>query len=73
MIVVVRKEVIKGLDSWIGYPIPDNKWMSHVQYVPKKGGMIVVMNQKNELIPTQTVIGWRTCTNFRLLMTPQGI
>ena len=29
--------------------------------VPKKGGMTVVANDKNELIPTRTVTGWRMC------------
>nr|GEW89104.1 zf-CCHC domain-containing protein/DUF4219 domain-containing protein/UBN2 domain-containing protein [Tanacetum cinerariifolium] len=34
-------------------------WVSHVQVVPKKGGMTVVKNEKDELIPQQTVTGWR--------------
>ena len=29
-----------------------------MQVVPKKGGMNVVKNDKNELIATRTVIGW---------------
>ncbi|KAH0759853.1 hypothetical protein KY290_023346 [Solanum tuberosum] len=56
---VVRKEVIKWLDAGIVYPISDSKWVSPVQCVPKKGGMIVVRNEKNELIPARTVTGWR--------------
>jgi len=54
---VVRKEVIKWLDIGIVYPISDSKWVSRVQYVPKKGEMTVVTNEKNELIPTRTVTG----------------
>ena len=50
---VVRKEVIKWLDAGIVYPISDSKWVSPVQCVPKKGGMTVVRNEKNELIPTR--------------------
>ena len=38
-----------------------------VQCVSKKGGMIVVRNVKNELIPTRTVIGWRICINYQRL------
>ncbi|GKD98208.1 hypothetical protein Tco_1382105, partial [Tanacetum coccineum] len=31
----------------------------HIHVVPKKGGMIVVLNDNNELIPSCTVTGWR--------------
>ena len=54
---VVRKEVIKLHDAGIIYPISDSTWVSPVQVVPKKGGMTVVVNDKNELIPTRTVMG----------------
>jgi len=29
----------------------------------------VVANEKNELIPTRTIIGWRMCINYRRLNT----
>jgi hypothetical protein len=35
--------------------------------VPKKGGMTVVENSKNELIPQWTVTGWRMCIDYRKL------
>lgn len=35
--------------------------------VPKKGGMTVVMNKKNKLVPTRTVTGWRMCIDYRKL------
>ena len=54
---VVRKEVLKLLEAGIIYPISDSKWVSPVQVVPKKGGMNVIHNEKNELIPTRTVTG----------------
>ena len=54
---VVKAEVIKLLDAGIIYPIFDSSWVSPVQVVPKKGGMTVVTNEKNELIPTRTVTG----------------
>jgi len=38
-----------------------------VQVVPKKGGMTVIKNEKNELIPTRTVIEWRMCIDYKKL------
>ena len=64
---VVRKEVIKWLEAGIIYPISDSQWVSPVQVVPKKGGMTVVPNEKNELIPQRTVTGWRVCIDYRKL------
>ena len=37
--------------------------------VSKKGGFIVIRNEKNELIRTRTVIGWRVCIDYRKLNT----
>jgi len=48
---VIKKEVLKLLHAEIIYPIPNSEWVSPVQVVSKKGGMIVVKNEKNELIP----------------------
>ena len=56
---VMKKEVLKLLHTGIIYLIPHNDWVSPIQVVPKKGGMMVVENNKNELIPQQTVTGWR--------------
>nr|GEW33244.1 reverse transcriptase domain-containing protein [Tanacetum cinerariifolium] len=56
---VVKKEVIKLFDAGLIYPIFDSPWVSHVQVVPKKGGMTVVKNEKDELIPQRMVTGWR--------------
>src|SRR4051812_26746012 len=64
---VVRKEVVKLLESGMIYPISDSAWVSPVQVVPKKGGMSVITNDKNELIPTRTVTGWRMCIDYRKL------
>jgi len=49
------------------YPISDSAWVSPVQVVPKKGGMTVIYNEKNELIPTRTLIEWRMCIDYRKL------
>ncbi|KAL5578124.1 hypothetical protein UlMin_019823 [Ulmus minor] len=64
---VVKKEVVKLMDAGIIYPISDSSWVSPVQVVPKKGGMTVVKNDKNELIPTRTVTGWRVCIDYQKL------
>ncbi|KAJ9556957.1 hypothetical protein OSB04_011571 [Centaurea solstitialis] len=64
---VVKKEVIKLLDTGIIYPISDSPWVSPVQVVPKKGGLLVVTNGNNELVPTRTVTGWRVCIDYRKL------
>ncbi|XP_075108953.1 uncharacterized protein LOC142180779 isoform X1 [Nicotiana tabacum] len=64
---VVKKEVIKWLDVGVVYPISDSSWASPVQCVPKKGGMTVVTNSQNELIPTRTDTGWRVCMDYRKL------
>ncbi|KAI3762946.1 hypothetical protein L1987_53391 [Smallanthus sonchifolius] len=64
---VVKKEVIKLLDAGLIYPISDSPWVGPVQVVPKKGGMTVITNERNELIPTRTVTGWRVCIDYRKL------
>ena len=48
---VVKKEVIKLLNTGIIYHIPHSEWVSLFHCVPKKGGLTVVKNEKNELIP----------------------
>ena len=64
---LLKKEIIKWLDNGIIYPISDSKWISPVHCVPKRGGMTVVANEANELIPTRTVTGWRICIDYRKL------
>ncbi|KAJ9536000.1 hypothetical protein OSB04_un000828 [Centaurea solstitialis] len=64
---VVKKEILKWLDAGIIYPIASSTCDSPVQCVPKKGGITVITNDKNELIPTRTVTGWRICMDYRRL------
>ena len=54
---VVRKEVLKWLDFGVIYPILDSSWVSLVKVVSKKGGMIVIKNENNALIPIRTISG----------------
>jgi hypothetical protein len=61
---VVKKEVLKLLKAGVIYPIFDSEWVSPIQVVSKKGGMTVIRNEKNELIPQQTVTGWRMCIDY---------
>ncbi|GKE03949.1 reverse transcriptase domain-containing protein [Tanacetum coccineum] len=64
---VIKKEVEKLLDAGLIYPISDSPWVSPVHCVPKKGGITVVTNDENELIPTRLVTGWRVCIDYRKL------
>jgi hypothetical protein len=41
--------------------------VSLVQVVPKKGGMTVIYNEKNELIPQWIVTCWQMCINYQKL------
>ncbi|GJY38897.1 reverse transcriptase domain-containing protein [Tanacetum coccineum] len=65
---VIKKEVIKLLDAGLIYPISDSPWVSLVHCVPKKGGITVIENKDNELIPlgcygmdTNLVLNWEKC------------
>ncbi|GJU24550.1 reverse transcriptase domain-containing protein [Tanacetum coccineum] len=64
---VIKKEVEKLLDAGLIYLISDSPWVSPVHCVPKKGGMTVVTNDENELVPTRLVTGWRVCIDYRKL------
>ncbi|GJR02845.1 reverse transcriptase domain-containing protein [Tanacetum coccineum] len=56
---VVKKEIVKLLDSGIIYPIADSPWVSPIHCVPKKGGITAVTNENDELVQTRIVMGWR--------------
>nr|GFC47313.1 reverse transcriptase domain-containing protein [Tanacetum cinerariifolium] len=64
---VIKKEVEKLLDTGLIYPISDSPWVSPIHYVPKKGGMTVIKNDENKLVPTRLVTGWRVCIDYRKL------
>ncbi|GJU92969.1 reverse transcriptase domain-containing protein [Tanacetum coccineum] len=61
---IIKKEVKKLLDAGLIYPISNSPWVS---CVPKKGGITVVKNDDNDLIPTRLVTGWRVCIDYRKL------
>ena len=56
---VFRKVVLKWLNVGFIYAISHNPWVNPVHVVPKKDGFTVIRNEKNKLIPTRTVTGWR--------------
>ncbi|GJS72773.1 DNA-directed DNA polymerase [Tanacetum coccineum] len=62
---VVKNEIVKLLDSGLICLISDSSWVSPIHVVPKKGGMTVVLNDNNQLIPSRTVTGWRVCIDYR--------
>nr|GEX64703.1 reverse transcriptase domain-containing protein [Tanacetum cinerariifolium] len=64
---VIKKEVEKLLDAGLIYPISDSPWVSPIHGVPKKGGMTVIKNDENELVPIRLVTGWRVCIDYRKL------
>nr|GEX61886.1 reverse transcriptase domain-containing protein [Tanacetum cinerariifolium] len=64
---VIKKEVEKLLDAGLIYPISDSPWVIPVHCVPKKGGITIVKNDDNDLIPTRLVTGWRVCIDYRKL------
>ncbi|GJU72089.1 hypothetical protein Tco_1263494 [Tanacetum coccineum] len=67
---VVKKEIVKLLDTDIIYLMVDSPWVSPIHCVPKKGGITVVTNEKDELVPTRTITGWREKCHF---MVKEGI
>jgi hypothetical protein len=64
---VVKKDVLKLLKAGIIYPVSNSEWVSPVQVVSKKGGMVVIHNEKNELIPQRTVTRCLICIDYRKL------
>jgi hypothetical protein len=64
---VVKKEVLKLLKARVIYPVFDSEWVNPVQVVSEKGGMTIILNEKNELIPQRTITGWRMCIDYQKL------
>ena len=64
---VARAKVLKLLDAGIIYHISDGRWVSPTQVIPKKTGITVVKNSKDELVPTRVPSSWRLCIDYRKL------
>nr|GFA38492.1 reverse transcriptase domain-containing protein [Tanacetum cinerariifolium] len=63
----IKKEVEKLLDAGLIYPISNSPSVSPIHCVSKKGGMTVIKNDENELVPARLVTGWRVCIDYRKL------
>ena len=55
----VRNEILKLLEAGIIYPVADSQWVSPVHCVPKKGGITIVPNDKDELLPQRIITSYR--------------
>ena len=64
---VVINEILKLLEAGIINPIADSQWVSPIHCVPKKGGITIVPNDKDELIPQRIITGYRMVIDFRKL------
>ena len=64
---MVRKEILTLLEAGIIYPVADSQWVSPVHCVRKKGGITVVPNDKDQLIPQRIITGYRMVIDFRKL------
>jgi hypothetical protein len=64
---VVKKEVLKLHKDGVIYHVSNSEWVSPVHVVLKTGGMIVIHNEKNELIPQWTVTGCWMRIDYRKL------
>nr|GEX71358.1 reverse transcriptase domain-containing protein [Tanacetum cinerariifolium] len=63
----VVKKIVKLLDTSIIYLIADINWVGLIHCVPKKGGITVVTNKKDELVRTRTITGWRVSIDYSKL------
>ena len=64
---VVRKEVIRLLESGVIYPISDSKWVIPIHSIPKHGGITTIQNDKDEVLPSRTITEYKMCVDFRKL------
>ncbi|XP_073263308.1 uncharacterized protein [Populus alba] len=70
MMEVVKAEILKLLDAGVIYPITDSKWVAPIHVVPKKTGITLVKNKKDELIPARISSGWRIGYN-QIVINPE--
>ncbi|GJY02658.1 putative ribonuclease H-like domain-containing protein [Tanacetum coccineum] len=53
--------------AWKTTASSNSPWVSTIHCIPKKGGITVVTNKKDELVPTRTITGGRVCLDYRKL------
>lgn len=49
------------------YSFSNSSQVSPIQVAPKKRGMTIICNEKNELIPSRTITRMRMCINYKKL------
>ncbi|GJQ91280.1 retrovirus-related pol polyprotein from transposon TNT 1-94 [Tanacetum coccineum] len=64
---LIAKATVDESNKWHRRTKSDSLWVSPVHCVPKKGGITVIENDDNELIPTRLITGWRVCIDYRKL------
>ncbi|GJZ44010.1 reverse transcriptase domain-containing protein [Tanacetum coccineum] len=66
MLLLQVLEKCKGAIAWKMSDIKgiNSSWVSPIHVVPKKGGITIVLNDNNELIPSRIVTGWRMCIDY---------
>nr|GEW07200.1 reverse transcriptase domain-containing protein [Tanacetum cinerariifolium]GEW09714.1 reverse transcriptase domain-containing protein [Tanacetum cinerariifolium] len=64
---VLLLEAFLNADPSLPPSTQGNPWVSPVHCVPKKGGVTVVENEENELIPTRLVTRWHVCIDYHKL------
>jgi hypothetical protein len=63
----IRKEVIRLLDAGAICPMSYSKWVSPTHCVPKQGSLIIIQNNKDEVIHFRTITGYKMCIDFMKL------
>lgn len=64
---VVKKDVTRFLEADIIYPIFDSEWVSPVQVVPKKSGVIMVKTSNGDLVAKKVQNAWHVCIDYQRL------
>ena len=64
---LVKKEIIKWLDVGNIHTIVNSSWVYPVQCMLKKGGITVVPNVNNDLVPMLSIIVWKVCIDYHKL------
>ena len=63
---VVKKEIIKWLAFGVMYLLQIVVWYALFS-MKKKGGMTIVLNERNEHVAVRSITGWRVCMDYQKL------
>ena len=62
---VLKKEIIKWLDTTVIYPFADRSCICPFYCESKMEGMTIVPNERNNIIPIILVTWWRVCMDWQ--------